>query len=133
MIDETKQKELETLLDILIDLFKPISEWHLSLVFIDSIQIGDITGDNTSYGVTSYRNFSKSATIYINIDAVYEEWDCPECTLIHELVHILNYNLNFYCKTTKNCEDDRFYTMLLEQFCNTMSYGIFNCLKHNNK
>lgn len=121
------QEELTKLLNYLIDAFK-INKWHINLYFVDTNEIQDINGNSNAYAITSYKPHIGVANIYMNTDIAYEPWDLPEYTLIHEVVHIINYDLNHFSKYELNAIDNSFYSLLLERFCNEMAYGIWECI-----
>ena len=65
----------------------PLGNWKINLKFITGFEIGEITGNDTDYAVTSYKDKIECVDIYMNEDAIYREWDNPENTLIHEFIH----------------------------------------------
>jgi len=128
LISENDIVKLNTLFKYLLDEL-PFGNWRLNLFFIRADEMMSITESPTTFGATKIKNNMEFANIYLNIDAIYEEWDIPEETLIHEMVHVLHNNVNSYIKTTYETND--YYINITEQFINHMSAGIYNLLEHN--
>lgn len=128
IIDEDKQVELVNLFNFLLDCF-PLGNWTLDLKFADSKEITHISGVNNPYACTIPNDNMQHATIYINTNKEYPDWDNPSATLIHEIIHIMHrsYDNYVYTHVTEERHVDLLET-LYEQFINNMSRAIYNIM-----
>jgi Zn-dependent peptidase ImmA (M78 family) len=91
--------------------------------------MGEITGKSSDYAVTCYKDRFELAIIYLNTEVKYYDWDKPEYTILHELIHIMFHNVDEYVRD--NIEKKELYTTLEERFINIMSYTMFKLFDTN--
>ena len=105
----------------------PLGHWKVNLYYSTADEMEDLSGSTTAYGVTKIKEHMEFANIYLNVDAIYQDWDTPTHTLIHEFVHVLHFPLHSYVESTYDTKD--YFEQLHEQFINHMSCAIYNLLE----
>ena len=125
-VDDSHIKELTTVFEMLKTCL-PLGHWKVALHFSSADEMEDIGSSPTCYGVTKIKENMEFANIYINRDALYQEWDTPLHTLVHEFVHVMLYPFHSYIESTHETND--YFMEMLEQYVNHMAEGIVNLLK----
>jgi Zn-dependent peptidase ImmA (M78 family) len=104
-----------------------LGNWEVDLKFIDADEMNQITGNATDFAVTCYKDNVEKACVFMNTEAKYCDWDKPEFTLIHELIHVMFHTVDEHIRD--NIKKQKLYTILEERFLNNMSYTMYNLLE----